>query len=51
MKKLLTALVFVAMLTAGTGVVGASDTTQKDTQLTVQDSSFSTMNKKPIVMD
>jgi len=54
MKKLLTALALVVMLTAGTGVVGASEIQTKDsTKISIVDSSpsFSTFTKRPINMD
>jgi len=52
MKKLLTVFALVVMLTAGTGVVGASETQpQKDTKISVVDSSFTTMTKRPVTMD
>ncbi|WP_280769655.1 hypothetical protein [Salipaludibacillus daqingensis] len=51
MKKLLTVVALVAMLSVGTGVVGASDTKPvKETKISVVDSSFSTFSK-PIKMD
>lgn len=51
MKKFLTAFTLVAMLTVGTGVVGASDNeTVEDTNISVVDSSYTTM-KRPIAMD
>jgi hypothetical protein len=54
MKKLLVVFALVAMLSAGTGVVGASDTELKnETQISDIDSSFSisTLNKRPVAMD
>jgi hypothetical protein len=51
MKKLLTALALVVMLTAGTGVVGASEIKTGDSTISVVESSFSTLSKRPINMD
>ncbi|WP_157100891.1 hypothetical protein [Salisediminibacterium beveridgei] len=51
MKKLLTALAFVAFLSAGTGVAGATDVEPvKEVTISAADDSFGTLSK-PIVMD